>query len=184
VGRIAVRGELSLLRSTASVMSDAVVRYVCVARLDGVDRFFLWESGGDVPDRVVLDDAGLLRVFPSERVARDAPSAEGYETSTEGPSVYDLDAIEAWCKSSAAVLDYSQLLDAWNLFGDMPQGENLFAGADTRANAVYDKLFRGWHLPAMTPPGEHDVPSWSASETAALKQLLLLGLAELRARLR
>lgn len=48
---------------------------------------------------------------------------------------------------------------------------------------IYDKLFHGCNLPAMTPDGEHYVPEWSASETAALKQLLMLGIAELRARL-
>lgn len=148
------------------------------------DRFFLWESGGELPDRVVLDDAGLVSVFSSERAAREVSGVEGYETSPERPVVYDLDAIHAWCDSTTEVLDRAQLLNVWNLFGDLPHGDNLFAGADARANAVYEKLFRGCNLPAVTSPGEHYVPCWSASETAALKQLLRLGLAELRARLR
>lgn len=36
----------------------------------------------------------------------------------------------------------------------------------------------------MTAPREHGEPVWTASETAALKHLLLLGMAEFRARFR
>ena len=76
------------------------------------------------------------------------------------------------------------MLDAWNLFVDLPEGDNLFRAADARSPALYDKLFHACNLPSMTRPGEEYVPVWSASETAALKHLLLLGLAELRARFR
>lgn len=164
-------------------MSDAV-RYLCAARLDGTDRYFLWESGDDAPDRVVLDDAGFVLTFPGEQAAREAPSVESEAVSPEQTAVYDLDAIETWAKSTAEVRDCSELLNAWNLFGDLPRGENLFGEAAARANLVYDKLFWGCNLPAMTPPGEHYVPIWSASETAALKRLLMLGLAEFRGRIR
>jgi hypothetical protein len=154
-------------------------RHVCVARLNGKDWYFLWESGGTDPDRVVLDDAGFVMAFRSEQAAREAGTV-----SPDRTAVYDLDAIESWCKSVAEVRDCSELLNAWNLLGDVPRGENLFGEADARATSIYDKLFWGCNLPAMTPPGEHCVPSWSAAETAALKRLLLLGLAEFRERLR
>ena len=35
----------------------------------------------------------------------------------------------------------------------------------------------------ITPPGEHFTPTWSPRETAAIKRLLLLGVAEFRGRL-
>jgi hypothetical protein len=159
-------------------MAEAV-RYLCVARLDGIDRVFFWESDNEGNDRVALDDEGFVRAFPSETVAREASHA-----SSEEPSVYDLDSIAAWCRSSDEVADCRALLNAWNLFGDLPRGENLFAAADVRANQLYEKLFMGCNLPSITPPGEEYVPSWTASEVATLKRLLLLGLAELRARLR
>lgn len=50
--------------------------------------------------------------------------------------------------------------------------------------SVYDKLFRGCNLPSRTPEGEHYMPLWTGAETRLLKHLLLLGLTELRARLR
>jgi hypothetical protein len=153
---------------------------LCIARLDGADRYFLWESGDDIPDRVVLDDAGELRLFSSEAAAR---AAEGDELSTEPPTIYDLDALDAWCRSDAVPADCSPLLEAWNLFGDLPRDENLFAAADGQQNDLYDKLFFGCNLPAMTPPGQEYIPTWTSGEIHALKRVLLLGLAELRGRL-
>jgi len=44
---------------------------------------------------------------------------------------------------------------------------------------VYDKLFWGNNLPAMTPPGERFVPTWSAEELEALAALLSAGFAML-----
>jgi hypothetical protein len=150
-----------------------------VARVDGRDRYFLQESIDEVPDRVVLDRDGFVLSFPSETAAREAG-----ELCPEEVSVYDLDALEAWCKSADEVGECSVLLAAWNLLNDLHVGDGLFVRAEARATATYDKLFWGSNLPAMTPPGEHYTPSWSASELAALKHVLLLGLAELRGRLR
>ena len=166
-------------------MSD-VERCLGVARLDAVDRVFFWESVPDVPDRIVLDDAGMVVSFPSERAARESASADDpplFPEEPEEPHRYDSDAVEAWCTSSDAVGRCLDLLNAWNLFTDLPLGTSLFALADARSTAIYDKLFRGCNLPSITPEGEHYVPMWSASETAALKHVLLLGLAELRVRL-
>ena len=102
--------------------------------------------------------------------------------SSEPVTHYDFDAIRAWCASSAPALDCATLINAWNLLGDLPHAENLFTWADVRAKGVYDKLFFGCNLPAITPQGERYVPRWKASEIVALKRVLLLGLAEFRAR--
>lgn len=93
------------------------------------------------------------------------------------PIVIRLDAIDR-------VILCSPLLNVWNLITDLPGHATLFDHADARATAIYDKLFWGCNVPAMTPAGEHFTPSWSSSELAALKHLLLLSIAELRARLR
>ncbi len=164
-------------------MADAV-RYLCVARLDGSKRVFLWEDEDPGPARVVVDEQGFVRLFASEADARKTPSAEGFSVSAEEASAYDFDAIATWCRSDAAIRDCSPLLNAWNLFIDLPGGENLFRAADSRALGLYDKLFRGCNLLSTTPQGEHYEPVWTAAETAALKHLLLLGVADLRARFR
>ena len=164
-------------------MSETV-RYLCSVRLDGAEKIFFWDSGDGAPDQIVLDDAGMVLAFPSEPAAREACRSTEHVLSSEPATHYDFDAIRAWCASTAAVPDCAMLLNAWNLLGDLPHAENLFAGANVRANDVYDKLFLGCNLPAVTPPGEQYVPTWNASEIADLKRLLLLGLAEFRARFR
>jgi hypothetical protein len=159
--------------------------YPTIIRIDGTDRVVFWESGGDVAsDRVELDAAGFVITFPSEATAREVAAAEGRLLADEEAPLYDFDAIDAWCRSTETVRDCSQLLDAWNLLADLPRGDNLFASADARATETYDKLFFGCNLPSITPIGEHYVPVWGATELAVLKHLLLLGIAELRARLR
>ena len=159
-----------------------LARYVCIARLDQHDVVFLWETGDDAPDRVVLDETGAIVTFADEHAARQS----GTETLpvTEGQVTrYDLDALEAWCRSVAPIGECSPLLNAWNLFGDLPKSD-LYEAVNEGATPIYDKLFWGCNLPAMTPPGEHYVPTWTETETATLKRLLLLGVAEFRARLR
>jgi hypothetical protein len=154
-------------------------RYVCMARLDGAERWFFWDRGDETPDRVVVDGAGSIVCFRSERDARTSSS----DVSPERAAIYDLDTIEAWCRSNSGAVDCPVLLNAWNLFGDLPRG-HLFDAADARATGVYDKLFFGCNLPAVTPPGEHYVPTWTPAELHELKRVLLLGLADVRARLR
>lgn len=161
-----------------------VVRYLCVARLNGAEHVLLWEDDDSGPSRVVVDEEGFVRSFPTAAAAVAAAAADGWTVSPEDASTYDLDAIEAWCRSSADVQGCIELLNTWNLLVDLPDGENLFRAADARALGLYDKLFGGCNLPSMTPPEAHYEPLWTAPETAALKHVLLLGLAEFRARLR
>jgi len=125
-----------------------------------------------------------LVVFRSETAARAVDAVERWRIDPEGASTYDLDTVEKWCRSTDGIRDCLPLLNAWNLLIDLPDVDGMFRAADTRALSIYDKLFQGCNLPSMTPAGHHYVPLWTASETAALKHLLLLGLAELRVRLR
>ena len=138
--------------------------YRCIARLDGIDRVFSSETDGGDNDRIVVDRDGYA-------IESEAPDGDA--------TLYDLDAIEAWCKSADGVCDPNALLNAWNLFVDVPGLSDLFKAADTNALGVYDKLF--WSLGIIEPA---PVCVWTGSEVAMLKRVLLLGLTELRARFR
>ncbi|HEY1550052.1 MAG TPA: hypothetical protein VGG28_19630 [Kofleriaceae bacterium] len=131
------------------------MRYRCIARLDRVDRMFLWDSDDGETDRVVVDADGHL-------IESDDGDGE--------PTMYDLDAIEAWCGSAGGMRDGRALLNAWNLFVDVPGLGEMFERADTNAVDVYDKLF---HSSGIVEPAPAQV--WNDS------QLLLLGLSEMRA---
>ncbi len=93
----------------------------------------------------------MVLEFPSESAAREARPPVGHVLSSEPATHYDFDTVQAWCASTAAPLDCATLLNAWNLLGDLPHTENLFTWADVRAKGVYDKLFFGCNLPAITP---------------------------------
>lgn len=164
-------------------MTDGV-RYLCIVRLDRVERVFLWEGEDPGPARIEVDEGGFVLSFSSAADATNAALGNGWPISSDDASAYDLDAIERWCRTDESAQDCMTLLNAWNLLVDLPGAENLFRAADERALGLYDKLFRACNLPSMTPPRAENVPVWSTSETAALKHLLLLGTAELRARLR
>ena len=157
--------------------------YLCLIWIDGAQRVLLWQSD---PDRIVLDSEGFAVSFATPGDAHDAVTGRGWALGEEHPSRYELDAIEVWCKSSAVGGEWTELLNAWNLFLDLDVGEKLFRAADRRllSSGTYDKVFHACNLPAMTAEGEHYIPRWSAAELAGLRQLLLLGLAELRAHLR
>ncbi|MBX3155969.1 MAG: hypothetical protein KF773_08215 [Deltaproteobacteria bacterium] len=153
--------------------------YVCIVRIDGVDTICLWQSDDVTPDHVVVDADKRLLTFPSVSAAR----AAGTAVSSDAPASYDLDAIDAWCKSTRDDVDCRSILPAWNLIGDLPDLGSLYKALDDQANTIYDKMFHGSSLPSMTPPGAEYTPTWRPAELALLKRLLLLGLAELRARL-
>jgi hypothetical protein len=144
-----------------------VTRYRCIARLDQRDRKFSWDSDDGDNDRVVVDHDGYVI---------EADDGEGE------PTIYDLDTIEAWCRSSAPLRDSAALLNAWNLFIDIPDANALFKVADAASLGVYDKLFR--ETPTASLVGASADARWSDAEVDTLKRVLMLGLAELRARSR
>lgn len=162
-------------------MTDTIL-YLCLARLDGVDRIFAWASGDDSPDEIVVDDAGNICTFESQQDARAAFQLKGRIVSPNEPVSYDFDSIVEWCKSTAPVSDCEQLLNVWNMLTDLPGETSLFRAADMRAKNLYDKLFWATNPPALTPPGEQFIPTWNASEADDIKRLLLLGIAEFRGR--
>jgi hypothetical protein len=164
------------------------VLYLCVARIDGSDVTFAWASGGADADRVVLTNSGAILTFESPQAARAALLAERHAVAADEPAFHDFDELLRWCKSSAGISSAGisscpGLLRLWNLLADLPREGSLFGAAETRARRAYDKLFWGSNHPAITPPGEHFTPTWTALETAKIKRLLLLGVAEFRGRL-
>lgn len=121
-------------------------------------------------------------------VVRDAAGALGVPLAAD-PAGYDFDRIRAWCAAPGppAEVDCRALLDAWNFLDDLT---GLHAGADTphtrlsrAAAGVYDKLFWGSNLPAVTPPGERFESSWSPKELAAIREVFESGLGVLAAEL-
>ena len=164
--------------------------YVCQCRLDGHSWYLIWQTDAttDGPDRVIVDRSGRIATFPSEVAARTFAAARGEPAAEEDPVTYDLDRVVAWCRHpDAMTVDCEVILDTWNLLLDLPrspaEAENVFARAEAAAGDLYEKLFFGNNLPAVTPRGASYGPQWSADEITRLSEVLQLGLADLTGRL-
>jgi hypothetical protein len=143
------------------------------------DIIVLW-SGGEqgAPDRLTLTPDGQIATYPDLRGLRQFTQANHLVLDADEPPVLDLDAVAAWlAHPSNAPIECDLLLSAWNFFTDV--SNSVGAPLDDRDNAkdrIYDKLFWGNNLPAMTPPGEHYTPAWSTQERTTLARVISHGL--------
>lgn len=153
---------------------------LCLLRLAGQAGYFVWTTDreGDAPDAVVVVD-GQIPVFERASAAHAFARGRGLIQEETAPTLFDFDRLATWCRQPDVVaVDCEGLLNAWNLFGDIPRetDSNLFAHVDRGANHVYDKLFWGNNIPAVTPAGESYTPEWSSAELTLLRQVVELGL--------
>ena len=104
------------------------------------------------------------------------------EVGNEEPQ--NLDGIEDLLQLPASDDTCTQLLNAWNLLGDIARSVN--ATLDDRgpeADKCYDKLFYGNNLPSITPPGEHYSPYFDDHEQRVISGILDRGRVILSSRL-
>ena len=138
--------------------------------------WFLWYS--NETDGVLIGDNGLLQVFRSQSEAEEQARTLNLVLSKEKSAFYDMNRITDWVASpSAATLDCPALLDAWNMFRDISAStETSFDSDENETLPIYNKLFWGCNLPAMTPSGEHYEPIWDTQEIQLLVHLMQSGL--------
>ena len=153
------------------------VRY----RLDGVDSFLIWYSNDW--DGVIVEGDGSVPSFRARSALSAYAERWGLAFEAEETSEFDLDAIEHWLsRPEDSPIDCCLFLNAWNLFDDVASstGGGSFERTSRGASGVYDKLFWGNNLPAVTPPGEHYAPVWADGEVAELHRILGDGMALFR----
>lgn len=93
------------------------------------------------------------------------------EAGNEEPQ--NLDGIEELLTLPASDDICAQLLNAWNLLGDIARSVN--ASLDDQgpeADKCYDKLFYGTNLPSITPPGGHYSPYFEDQEQRVITEIL------------
>lgn len=156
---------------------------ICV-RMAGAERFMVWVTNDrdgilTGEDGLVLNTSTLPGLFVMSRQC-------GLALLAADTPCYDIDWLEAWLASPDAAIDCRQLLDLWNLFGDLAASvrgrrSDEFRERDAAADNTYQKLFWGNNLPAVTPPGERFVPEWSAAERAELVHIMATGAQLMRA---
>jgi hypothetical protein len=158
--------------------------YLCEFRLDGRRLYVVWYSNDK--DGLVRSADGKVASFADESQIHAFCRANGLSLMPQPPAVYDFDLIDAWCRRpTAEAIDPSAFLNAWNMLEDAlsvrfyaPDVDDMTAG---RAEKIYDKLFFGNNLPAITPAGVSYEPVWSHDEIETLSRIYRLGLTALRA---
>jgi hypothetical protein len=147
-------------------------------RLNGQDCYLIWISNDN--DTVEIDAMGQVPTFEDIKAIAAYASTKQYTLDSEEPKCHDLDWVAGWLSKEGVPVDCRKALAAWNLFGDVarstPRADDTFEKLDSRFGEVYEKLFWGNNLPAVTPKGCHFDPEWSADEITALAMVLRAGL--------
>ena len=153
--------------------------FTLLYRLGGSTGYLLWFTDED--DGIVTTPDGRIPSFPTSRALFNYATAQGFTVEGEETSLHDLDAIQAWVNAPKPLpLDCSEILSAWNLFGDVarsvPSDSCAFTSMDASLGASYEKLFWGNNLPAVTPAAQRFDPEWSLDEVRCLSELMQCGL--------
>src|SRR5688572_19817643 len=158
------------------------LHYALWLRLEGADTYALWFSN-DV-DGVYVED-GRVPCFPTRDDARGYAASRGLVVQEEEPKLHDLDVVVRWIAGAANDVPCDGVLAAWNLFEDLARSSKDEVLATTFAghHAIYEKLFWGNNLPAVTPQGERFVPRWDVDELDTMRSALTIGVATLASRM-
>ncbi len=147
-------------------------------RLRSSERYLIWIS--DELDSLAVDSGGFVPSFADVVSLRQYANLHHYNLEIEKPVLHDLDWVAARRMSPATPIDCQEALAAWNLFGDIavsiPSRGISFKELKSQSFEIYDKLFWGNNLPAVTPKGERYIPEWSPDELGTLSQILTAGL--------
>lgn len=164
-------------------------------RLGSRDRDLIWFShlddrSDEDHDGVFVAPGGSMPCFASLQELRAYAEAQALTPLDDGSHrLHDLDVLACWLHSKrrtrARHVDCPAFLSAWNLFADLSLSLGASFDADhRRTQRVYDKLFWGNNLPALTPPGRFYVPIWPKHEVKLMHQVLADGLTLFRASVR
>ncbi len=146
-------------------------------RLDGRTRYLLWYD--DTPERLLLDAAGCIASYGTLTEVVEQAELLHLALQMEPPILHDLDRLAAQLVVlRPSTIACAPLLEAWNLFDAV--GASLrwsrFDPQSSRTQKLYEKLFWGSNLPAVTPAGEQYRPIWSLREVRQLRIVLFDGL--------
>ena len=138
---------------------------------------------GGEQDSLVTDDLGFVRGFTNPQSllvyaqSKDI-SFSMFPNHSSELNLIDIGYLEnRLLRKKARTLKCDKLLSVWNLFWDVSYtvGHDFDQNKEI-TNKVYDKLFFGCNLPAVTPLGKSYSPIWSSSEIKLIRSILTQGL--------
>ena len=160
--------------------------YICQFYLSKMSYFIIWYS--DEQDGLLLDHSGKIASFGTLAHAKTYAKKNGISIIPKPVPVYNFDVISTWClKPLPDLIKCELFLNTWNMFSDVAAtigSRSIFATADRGLYTIYDKLFYGNNLPAITPEGMSYVPEWSTTEAEEIAKIFKAGLQDLYGSLR
>jgi hypothetical protein len=154
--------------------------YILWYRLDALDKYLIWYTNDE--DGVLLRE-GKIPVFNGQARLIEFAAANGINVQAEEARLHDLDVIAKWlCCPNGTTVKCSAFNAAWNLFADVSRSvKGEFDQDQKETNKIYEKLFCGLNLPAVTPEGKEYEPIWTKREVELLCEVLTQGLELFRA---
>jgi hypothetical protein len=150
--------------------------YIYWYKLDGKDFYLIWFEAEE-SDGVLVDRKGFVPSFG--KISDLQKYAEKFEINVdvEKPILNDLDAVQNWLnESKTEIFDYNPFLNAWNLFADISLSTSANFDKDKEStNKIYDKIFWGCNISAVTPEGESFTPGWTKKELKTIREVLSFG---------
>jgi hypothetical protein len=145
-------------------------------RLDNADKYIIWIL--DEMDEV-FTQSGIIPFFSSQVELLSFANEHQFQIVEEDSILHNLDQIQSWLQNTDGEIDCRAFLSAWNLFTDVTYSlkcEFIGNQKDKVRNKIYDKLFFGCNLPAITPEGQHYQPEWTQKEKNKLVEIMQEGL--------
>lgn len=146
-------------------------------RLNELELFLLWYSE-DYFDGFCLDSDNRLAAFRSKADLADFARQKGIKLSDAQSEGVDLDEVIDWIEKPRTLsLDCNKILNAWNFGDDVRQSiRGHSACLSKQAFRVYEKLFWGCNLPAVTPESCEYIPIWRGREIYLIKRMIKSGI--------
>ncbi len=153
-------------------MATWVILWYC---LDGKDSYLIWFST-DEDDGVFVGESNLSPSFDNTDALRNFAKSNKIKLKEEEPLLINLDIVKNWLDGTDNLIeDYNPFLNAWNLFEDVSVSIN----GDFHKNRnydIYERIFWGCNISAVTPEGESFTPSWTKKELKSIREIMKTGL--------
>lgn len=148
--------------------------YVYWYHLDAKDSFLIWfsnDKGG-----FVVDESGFIPSFENKNDLKNYADEIQIDVDLNNPNLIELDSVKDWLNNGGEIKDYNPFLNAWNLFEDISVSTNDVFDKDKEiTNDIYNRIFWGSNLPAVTPEGESFTPTWTKKELDVIREILSFG---------
>ncbi len=145
-------------------------------RFDGRDGYLI-SFLGEPDDGCVVDSEGKIPGFQNQKSAILFASTLEIPIVEKELSLDNIDLAQIWVNNKRLrAIDCDNLLTVWNFLDDVSVSVNgNFDSKKKRTSKIYDKIFFGNNLPAITPKGESYEPIWSKAERDVIREVLSLG---------